>query len=306
MNQQNQIELYLQQLKSMGMNDEMIEMYRQQITISMQYTNDWTQQFTQLTDNMKQINQLFSGDASDETDFGDLPPVNLSTTSSLTPIQKWAVACGANLMVVRGEYLNDLSTGLDKKTARQQLSEWWDIDSKEELIEMVQWLTEEGHRDQFDIVWQAISTVSIKESKEFLREYVAANEIDEEVMLQRLRNMRDALETFQEDGFITESEKPVLLVWDYARLINICRAAFDAGYIKKDEALQFIVKAAKVIQGKCHSWQHLSVSYLFGWYVWSGNENEQYDFLKEGMQVLLSDPTSPWVTLSWSLPLEDV
>ena len=212
------------------------------------------------------------------------------------------MACGANLAYANGQYLNELSTGLDKRTCRDLLSEWWDIDSKEELADMISWLRDEGHRFQFDTIWQAISTVSMKESKQFLKDYVASGAQDEEVVLQRLRNMRDALEAFKEDGLLAgDNTVPDMLIWDYARLINLCRAGFDAGYMEKENALQQITAAAAEIAGHYPSWKELSVAYIFARYVWGGDNNGEYQEFKEGMQVLLADEASPWVTLPWSL-----
>lgn len=303
MNQQAQIEAYLQQLKQMGMTDEMIELYRQQMNASMQYVSQWTKQLSQL--NM-QPGQFFQ-QAAHAASFAGAAykagnnSLKLAAQSTLTPAQQWAVACGANLAYANGQYLNELSTGLEKRTCRDLLSEWWDIDSGEELDEMIAWLQEEGHRFQFDTIWQAISTVSMKESKQFLKEYVASNPQEEEVVLQRLRNMRDALEAFSEDGLLEQGNAvPDMMIWDYARLINLCRAGFDAGYIERKNALQRIEQAAAEIAQHYRSWKELSVAYLFARYVWGGNSNDEYLEFKEGMSVLLNDAQSPWVTLPWN------
>lgn len=303
MDQQKMIEQYLESLKAMGLTDEAIALYKQQMEQSMQFSSQWTQQLQQFGQNMQTFNQLFTGDpgaANDDQPDEDYAIV-LNPGTTLTPKEQWAIACGADIAFLNGQFLNDLTTGLGKPVCRQLLSEWWDIDSKEELEEMITWLFNEGHRIHFDIIWQAMNTVSIKESKAFLREYVIKNEMEEEVMLQRLRNMRDALELFNEHKLINKDTQPEMLIWDYARIINISRAGFDAGYFTRAEAFDKIMHCVTPVRKMYSSWKQLSVSYQFARCVWNGLDGNDFDSLKQGMDILLTDPQSPWVTLPWEV-----
>ncbi|MBO9631525.1 MAG: DUF1266 domain-containing protein [Chitinophagaceae bacterium] len=301
MSQPNPIEQYLQTLRAMGMSEEAIAMYRQQMEQSINMTNQWASQFGQNLD-MNAMNQAFAGmggfDNGDEQSQLEINPA-----STLTTRQQWAIACGADLAMLNGQYLNDVTTGFSKQDCRQLLSEWWDIDSKEELQEMIQWLFTEGHRIQYDLIWQALNTVSMKESKEFLRQHVATNEEEAELALRRLRNMRDALELFQEHKLIAPDFQPEMLIWDYARVINLSRAGVDAGYISKEEALEIIDKCIDPVRKMYSSWKQLSVSYQFARYVWSDLQEEDCMEMMENMEVLLTDPESPWVKLKWDEPI---
>lgn len=298
------INAYLQQLKNMGLSDEMIEMYRQQMTQSMNIAGAWAQQLGQFTENMQLFNQAFTGDSG--TGGNHAPgDIRLDPAASLPPARQWAIACGADLAYINGQWLNCLATGLDKKTCRHLLSEWWDIDSAEELENTLRWLKEEGHRYQFDIIWQALNTVSVKESKEFLRAYVVKNSMDEEVVLERMRNMRDAIELFREDGLLEGIEAPDMMIWDFARIINLCRAGADAGYLAETAAWQYIMDAARSIQPVYRSWKQLSVSYQLARCVWGGGDEEDYARMKAGMNVLLQRPESPWAQLPWDTRLDD-
>lgn len=301
MDQQKMIEQYLESLKAMGLTDEAIALYKQQMEQSMQFSNQWTQQLQQFGQNMQQFNQLFTGDpgaaVTPEESMENTIVLNPDTT--LTVPEQWAIACGADLAFLNDQFLNDLTTGLGKPVCRHLLSEWWDIDSKEELEDMIAWLFNEGHRIHFDTIWQAMNTVSIKESKAFLREFVIKNEMEEEVMMERLRNMRDALELFHEHQLISKDTQPEMLIWDYARIINLSRAGFDAGYYTRAEALDKIMQCVPTIKKMYSSWKQLSVSYQFARCVWNGLEGNDFDSLKQGMDILLNDPQSPWVTLSW-------
>lgn len=289
MDPQNPIEQYLQQLRSMGLTEEAIEMYRKQMEQSIQMANNWAGQMNQFT-------QFSNGNEDTE-----LPSeILLNKDSQLDKEQQWAIACGADVAFTNGQYLNDLTTGLGKQVCRQLLSDWWDIDSTEELEEMIAWLKESGHRMEYDVIWQALNTVSIKESKAFLREYVVDGQLEEETVLKHLRNTRDALELFRGKGLIDKEEQPEMLIWDYARIINLSRGGFDAGYLSREQALGYITECIPAIRRVYVSWKHLSISYQFARCVWNGVDEEDFDIFSGNMDLLLTRPESPWVTLPWN------
>ncbi|MDF2186802.1 DUF1266 domain-containing protein [Paraflavitalea sp. CAU 1676] len=293
----NAIDQYLQSLKAMGLSDDTIAMYKQQLEQSMQFSSQWAGQLNQFGQQMQQFNTLFNNDASDTDD--DTPAILLNPDSQLSNQELWALACGADLALLNGQYLNDLTTGFSRQECRNMLSQWWDIDSKEEAQETIEWLFTEGHRIQFDIIWQAMNTVSIKESKAFLRDHVVKDEMEEETALQRLRNMRDALELFQERKLISKDTQPEMLIWDFARIINLSRGSFDAGYLTQGEAMGYILRCVGPIRSMYNSWKQLSVSYQFARCVWNGIDEEEFVDMMEGMNLLLTDANSPWVKMPW-------
>ncbi len=299
MNQQNNMEEYWQHLRSMGLSEEMIALYQQQMEQTMNLSSNWTNQLNQFSENIKQINQLFSGD--DAGEAADAPSdIRLNPDTKLTAEEQWAIACGADVAFANGQYLNDLATGLGKSSCRELLSEWWDIDSTEELQEMIAWLKESGHRLEYDTICQALNTVSVKESKAFLREYAAANKLEEAVVLDRMRNTRDALELFRGKGLIAQDAQPEMLIWDFGRIINLSRAGFDAGYLSHGEALEHIMHCAPTIKRIYASWKDLSLSYQFARCVWNGVDADDFELFQENMKQLLWKEHSPWVVLPWS------
>ncbi|RBL92433.1 DUF1266 domain-containing protein [Chitinophaga flava] len=294
MNSQQYMQMYWQQLKNMGLNNDALEMYRQQMEQAMNGS------LNPFNENLKQFNQFFTGDDADEEALCREPEaVRLNPASLLTSEQQWAVACGADLAFLNGQYLNDISTGITRHECRQLLSEWWDIDSTEELTEMFDWLRDSGHRIEYDIILQALNSVSMKESKAFLREYIIANELEEAVVMERLRNTRDALELFRKKQLIYDKLQPDMLIWDFARIINLARAGFDAGYISYEQALQEIMECVPAIKRTYSSWKHLSLSYQFARCVWNGVEEDSFQALQNNMDYLLQATDSPWVLLPW-------
>ncbi|NLR56800.1 DUF1266 domain-containing protein [Chitinophaga polysaccharea] len=297
---QQYMDKYWEQLRNMGFSEDMINLYKQQVEQSMNQADSWNAQMSVFTENIKQFNQMFGGDDADVCDMDDQPQViRLHTGSRLMPEQQWAIACGADIAFVNQQYLNDITTGMSKADCREQLSEWWDIDSTAELVDMLNWLRESGHRIEYDIIWQAINMVSMKESKAFLREYIASNELEEAVVMERLRNTRDALELFKERKLIDKSLQPDMLIWDFARIINLSRAGYDAGYLTCEAALDYMMQCVPLIKRSYTSWRHLSLSYQFARCVWNGVEMGSFETLHANMEYLLMAPESPWKRLSF-------
>ena len=301
MNQQDYLEHYCQQLRNIGFSEEAIEMYKQQVQQSDSQTSDWTVQMGLLADNIKQYNQLLSGDDADVDDAGaEQLTVLLNPATPLSSAQQWAVACGADIAFVNRQYLNDITTGSSGQDCRRQLSEWWDIDGPDSLKEMIAWLQESGHRIEYDIIWQTINTVSMKEGKAFLKKYIATNEAEEAVVMERLRNTHDALELFRERKLINNGMQPDMLIWDFGRIINLSRTGYDAGYLTYDQALEYIMEGVPMIRRTYTSWKHLSLSYQFARCVWNGVETGSFEALLNNMQYLLTAPESPWKHLAFA------
>ncbi|MFY0254757.1 DUF1266 domain-containing protein [Chitinophaga sp. 30R24] len=300
MDQQHYYEQYWQHLRNLGLPEEMIDRYRQQIAQSRHSSNHWATQVGLLAGNLKQFNQLMSGDDADLNDVEEAPlQVIIHPAPAIEPALQWAVACGADVAFVNHYYLNDLSTGLSQEASRSQLSDWWDIHDAAALKEMLHWLQENGHRIEYDIIWQAINLVSIKESKAFLREYIITNELEEAMIMERLRNTRAVKELFHKRKLAGENEAPDMLIWDMARMINLSRIGYDAGYLSREQAVANLLWGVPLLKRTYTSWKHLSLSYQFARCIWNGVELGSVETLLGNMDYLLMAADSPWTRLSF-------
>lgn len=287
----NEMEAYLQQLKSMGMTDEMIALYAQQMEQSMQMAAQFG------GDDMSGMAENMLGAMGFD---GDDDGITMADTTDLTPEQQWGIACGADLALLNDHPLNTLETGDERRDARTLLSEWWGVDGRDELLETIASLQEDGAHTEFQHVDAALRMGSTTEAKKYLQE----NCDDFDQAMEWFHNMREAYEQFAEDGLLPAgAPMPNLISWDYARVVNLCRNGFDAKYLDREEALDTIMKMAKAIQQSYASWRDLSISYQLGRYVWGGGEDGQYEALQEGMEELLSAENSPWVNLDWNMKL---
>lgn len=282
-----EMEAYLNQMRAMGMDEDMIAAYRQQYEQSMKLVS----QIHHLT-----LDELGISVKAMSMELADAIP--LAEDTDLTVAQQWGIACGADLAFMNDDLLNTLGNSDNKEDAQRILSEWWGVDARDELIETFSYLKASGHRLRFTIVDTALRMTDTAEAKAYLQEHVD----DFETAVDWFRNMRNAYEQFTEDGFLQEcAALPNLLAWDYVRIINLCRNGIDAGYLNRPEALAIVMNVAKTLQENYSSWKDLSLCYQFGRYVWGGSD--QYEILKSGMEKLLTDENSPWVKLDWHMKL---
>jgi hypothetical protein len=202
-----------------------------------------------------------------------------SEKPSISKSYQWAVACGADLIHLRADIINDLTTGTDKETILEILSAQWGIDNKKDFTEMAESLKKGRH----SVVYHKLAAGEKVEGFE-----------DE------AENLKEALAVFKKDKLIAK-DVPNMLIWDLGRLVNISRFAFDGKLITRKEALGYLKEAALLVKKHYVSWQNLSVSYQFGRAVWGGLD--EYEELKEGMEQLLGEKDSPWVTLPFDMEL---
>ncbi len=202
--------------------------------------------------------------------------------STLSPSDQWAVACGADLIHLRADIINDLTSGNDASLCREILAEQWGIENKKQFMEMAESLLNGRHSK----IYSQIASGKVP------------GDFEEEA-----ENYQEALEQFAADQLIKPGKTPDMAAWDLGRLINISRFAFDARIISREEALHLIRQAALEIKKHYKSWEDLSVAYQFGRAVWGGID-ESYDEMKEGMEQLLEEEDSPWVTMPFDMKLD--
>ena len=191
------------------------------------------------------------------------------------------MACGADLIHLRGDIINDLGAGTDRETVPEILSAQWGINNKKDFIEMAESLKKGRHSAVYH-------KLAAGEAVEGFEEEAA--------------NLKQAAAPFKKDK-LSAKNIPDMLVWDLGRLINISRFAFDGKLITRKEALGYLKEAALLVKEHYTSWKDLSVAYQFGRVVWGGIDDE-YEELKDGMEQLLTEEDSPWVTLPFDMELD--
>ena len=275
------IKMMKQGMKAAGMSKEQIDaaiamqqaaldnpVMQQAMALQQAMTDNAAEMQKSMADAMGQIAGM---DMDSYFEFSKKPSINKS--------YQWAVACGADLIRLRADIINDLTTGGDKDELRAEFAENWGIESKKDFIEMAESLKKGRHSTVYH---------KIAEGKEV------------EGFEDEAENFAEAKKQFKKDK-LTGDTIPNMLMWDIGRLVNITRFAFDAKYIDRASALSYLKDAALLVKKNYQSWKELSVGYQFGRAVWGGLE--QYEDLKEGMEWLLTEEDSPCVTLPFTMKL---
>jgi hypothetical protein len=210
-----------------------------------------------------------------------------SEKPSINKAYQWAVACGADLAHMRGDIINDLTTGNGKETLIEVLSEQWGIDTKKDFLEMAESLKTGRHSK----IYNRLAAGEKIENSESGTENLA-------------ENLAEAKKLFKKEKLIGAAA-PDMYIWDLARLINLTRFTFDAGLIDRKTALACLKDAALLVKKTYKSWKDLSVAYQLGRAVWGGlDDREELEELQEGMKQLLTEEDSPWVTLPFDMKLD--
>ncbi len=123
-------------------------------------------QLNQFSQNIQQFNAMFIGDDAEAPSPGEPKQILLNPEHPHAGAAMGHCLRGRpghdNQPVPQRPYHGPYPAGL-----QELLSQWWDIDSKEELTETLAWLFNEGHRIQYDIIWQAMNTVSSRKARPF-------------------------------------------------------------------------------------------------------------------------------------------
>lgn len=282
-----QLEMMRAAMKAAGMNDKDIE----QALAAQEAAMKQAEEMNTMSDMQKFASDIYNTAKEEfdqaakkimERDDMDMDSYfEFSKDPSIDKSDQWAVACGADLIHLRADVINDLSAGLDKEDCASMLSSQWGIDNKEEFIEMAESLLAGRHSNIYKKIAEGEEIEDFEDESE---------------------SFEEAMEVFEEDDLINEGEVPDMAAWDLGRLINISRFAFDAGFLSREEALGYIRKAALEMKKHYKSWKELSTGYQFGRYIWGGGDN--YEEMKEGMEQLLTEEDSPWVTLPFDMKLD--
>lgn len=234
--------------------------------------------------------------------YKDTPQLDPKTALSIP--QQWAIAAGANLAALNGNFLNTLKTGNTSSTAKTILKRDWGIETRQDAIETIEWLQESGHSLYFEIIQDVIAAnpgTSHVKALEVMQVKLQAAGHDRN-LLEYYQNLQTGLNKLGEDGVIQGLYTNHILSWDLGRVINLCRWCYDVKLFNEAEAWQYIVPAAKRLQQSYTSWQDLSTGYLLGRVMWGGIRAD-YTLMIPWHKTLLNHPQSPWVTLSWQQPL---
>jgi hypothetical protein len=208
--------------------------------------------------------------------------------------QAWALATTAIMFEVNGDR-HDLLGGLvavpeNAQGAERLLSQWWGVDSRGQLLEMLNWLQFEGHRADFERL--GIQVDAMNEEQFNAAEASLRGDPEHLHSLQVVRQNHQAL------------GPSGILAWDLVRYIALCRWGYLAGYLSQTEAWDHIMPAARRLQETFGSWRALQDDYLIGREFWSLQQTAKNgERFRSVFERFIQDPNSPWNVNPWPMDL---
>jgi ankyrin repeat protein len=201
----------------------------------------------------------------------------------------WALAVSAIYAQTKGWDLQSLG-GQEKSSAepRSTLREDWNITNKQDLLAELQWLREEGDRKAYQ---EAGGKYAAMSDAEFAKSLSA---LDEDKALSG-RAMRENYAKWRDRSAVA---------WDLCRYSYLVQMAYDAKYLKEDEAWNFLLANAREMQKHFSSWREMGQNFLDGRYIWAGERAANH----ENCYKLLAnpaDPNSPWNNIPWNYDLAE-
>lgn len=201
------------------------------------------------------------------------------TLPQLTPAQRWMIAAGGNLVKLNSAPFATLHYGRSRGGMRSMLRQWWDVRDRPSLLDQLQRLANEGHRTTFQQAFTQVANLT-------------------EADIARVPNPAARFVWENRHNF----KNGDLVAWDFARLINVARQGYTAGYINEQEAWQYIAPAARILQSSYSSWHELSDNYMLGWRFWQNGAPLDAHYIRT-FNWLKTDPASPWAQIAWNTPL---
>ena len=207
---------------------------------------------------------------------------------------------GANL---RETFRMMVDMGADKdqlealaSQARQALSSSWGIEDAADLMEMADWLMDEGHNEEALFFLEEYGAANVTDHNAF-EAVLKEQSMDEEACIYLLAAY-DAWSAYG-DGAIA--------AWDLSRVGTIMGFGYAAGYCTYEEAMDKILEAAEKAQQLFDSWKDFNMSYLYGYSYWAeeslddlGSSAAERAELVNGMESQTNGPFS----IDWNMELK--
>ncbi|HSB30471.1 MAG TPA: DUF1266 domain-containing protein [Candidatus Sulfobium mesophilum] len=228
-------------------------------------------------------------------------PPKLESEKSFTPPTQeqklWALATTA-VLTESNRRRHDLLGGCERtpeeiKAWQDSLAEWWGVHDRADLLNMLNWIEEGGHRREFDKIARLLLSVTPETLVEIKRK--AASDSSTYYRINRIEIVLKYKDEFGEKS---------IAAWDYDRYISLCGWGYIAGYLSEEEAWRRIMPAARLLQKTFDSWIDLGKNHVVGREFWSLEQTQKKGaYIRQCYERLLTEPSSPWVRLKWNTDL---
>lgn len=234
------------------------------------------------SDNVDNEGDNADADSSSSYDTDDVTLWVNGTYAVLTYLNGW------DYMIYAGMEYNEIYESI----YQQSLEEWWGVEDRESADETLDWVLNEGHREDFVSEMEELTEIGLgdidaeERADYFLEEYTELT-IDEVEYLAQMYNYYEEYGPEAIDG------------WDYSRAVYLPSMYYLAGFYTEDEAKEKSLEIAKIIQDEFTSWDDFMDSYLRGYEYWNETDSEER---RAAYEEIKADPNGPF-SLDWNLDL---
>jgi hypothetical protein len=213
--------------------------------------------------------------------------------SGMTNYQLWCCSLCGILTEINGtnHYLLEFQkmTQRNIEETKECLEEWWSIYNKNDLLNTLKWLEEEGHSAQFEDlaeIFEENPEITDAELEGLCEEY-------EDLCFNKVDCVR------KHYPLVGES---FIKAWDYGRYVFLCRDGYTCQYLTREETLQLIEAIGRRVRVEFHSWQDFGENYCIGRRFWASDdpdeELEMYHQAHEAFEALLEEDGA-WTKVLW-------
>ncbi|AIG26837.1 hypothetical protein BRLA_c025180 [Brevibacillus laterosporus LMG 15441] len=219
---------------------------------------------------------------------------NTTLTNPASKITLWCYGLAAVMNEMNGLKLKDnYKLNKSKENIRihkHSLARDWGIENKEDLLQSLQWLLNEGHRHSFDEMKFFLSTLSESDQLHYIESIPKTSETYREYYIVR--------------AYMDRLPLAGIAAWDWGRYAHLCRIGAFVGYLSDDEVLELVKHVARIAQQQYSSWQEFGTSFLIGRQFWWGQTtSESAVTMARFVRNLIIHPNSVWNRLDWNQPL---
>lgn len=163
---------------------------------------------------------------------------------------------------------------ISREWARNCSKKLYGIESREDLLECVDGLTDTGHSASMR---NGLTNLPDDPTKDNYRQRLVRNNAE-------------------------EVHRCGCMAWDIGRAAVIAGWSHLGGYITEDEYWQLIKPMAQRIQRTYSSWQEYANGYELGRLYWA--EGAEHPPTTDAIATLLNEPKSPWLKMAWQVDLD--
>lgn len=227
--------------------------------------------------------------------FRTLDDLDYDAAHGVSVPVRWALACSALMFTNHDDGCNSLlgeaPTEVNRESEREAISEWWGIESREDLLNQLDALrTNGGHNQTWkEYVNYQKAGMSLDQVQDVTRDIASGD------FSSRMAVVKEYGPKFGERG---------ILAWDLCRYVCIVRWGFRLGYINEQEANSLLMPVARRLQSTYGSWKQMGEEYLIGRKFWDeGHWKEDQAEYDRVYKLLSTEKNSPWVRIPWDTDL---